>query len=72
MEIGRKTAIPKFIKNTQNILCQQSEVFISQTVTASVLREICILLARSLFKNKLEFLFWIRESLSRFCIKKGK
>lgn len=35
-------------------------MFISQTVTALALRGMHILLARSLFKNKLGFLFWIK------------
>jgi len=47
-------------------------MLISQTVAAGVLGEMRILVACSLLKNKLEFLFWMRESLSRFGVKKGK
>lgn len=54
MEIDSKTAIPSFIKSIQNILFQQSEVFISQIFNPGVLKEMYILLAHSLFKNKFE------------------
>lgn len=65
-------------KHSKHSISTITEMFISQTVTALVLRGMHILLACSLFKNKLGFLFldqtWdpFWESLSRFCIKKGK